>query len=65
MVGKPTGSAAARVVFHPDLHPTGSHQQVIYNLLFLASAAATKKLAIDPRLMGGKIGMMGVLHTWG
>ena len=42
-----------------------SHQQVIYNLLFRASAAATKKLSKDPRLIGGKIGMLGILHTWG
>jgi len=42
-----------------------SHQRLIYKLLFQASAAATKKLAKDPRLLGGKIGMLGVLHTWG
>ena len=42
-----------------------SHQQLVYNLLFRASAAATKKLAKDPRLIGGKIGMTGILHTWG
>ena len=38
--------------------------QLIYNLLFRASAAATQKLAQDPRFVGGKIGMIGVLHTW-
>jgi len=41
-----------------------SHQKLIYNLLFRASAAATQKLARDPRFVGGKIGMIGVLHTW-
>jgi hypothetical protein len=42
-----------------------SHQLVAYNLLFRASAAATKKLAQDPRFKGGKIGMLGILPTWG
>ena len=35
------------------------HQRLIYKLLFQTSAAATKKLAKDPRLLGGKIGMLG------
>jgi hypothetical protein len=42
-----------------------SRQQLIYNLLFRISAAATQQLAADPRFIGGQIGMMGVLHTWG
>ena len=42
-----------------------SHQKLFYNLLFRASAAATQKLAQDPRFVGGQIGMVGVLHTWG
>jgi hypothetical protein len=41
-----------------------SHQKDIYGLLFRASAAATQRLARDPRLLGGHIGMIGVLHTW-
>lgn len=41
-----------------------SHQKIFYNLLFRASAAATQELARDPRFIGGKIGMIGVLHTW-
>ena len=40
-------------------------QKLFYNLLFRASAAATQKLALDPRFVGGKIGMVGILHTWG
>jgi hypothetical protein len=40
-------------------------QKLFYNLLFRTSAAATKKLARDPRFIGGQIGMLGVLHTWG
>jgi hypothetical protein len=42
-----------------------SHQKLFYNLLFRTSAAATKKLAKDPRFIGGQMGMVGVLHTWG
>lgn len=40
------------------------NQKNIYNLLFRASAAATQQLARDPRFVGGRIGMIGVLHTW-
>jgi hypothetical protein len=39
------------------------HQKCIYNLLFRTSAAATQKLADDPRFVGGQIGMIGVLQT--
>jgi hypothetical protein len=42
-----------------------SNQRVLYNLLFRASAAATQQLARDPRFVGGQIGLVGVLHTWG
>ena len=42
-----------------------SHQKLFYNLLFRASAAATQKLAQDPRFIGGQVGMVAVLHTWG
>jgi hypothetical protein len=40
------------------------HQKLIYHLLFRASAAALQQLALDPRFVGGQIGMVGVLHTW-
>jgi putative transposase/transposase-like zinc-binding protein len=42
-----------------------SHQRLLYDLLFKTSAAATQQLAHDPRWLGGQIGMLGVLHTWG
>ncbi len=41
------------------------HQKVAYNILFRSSAAALQKLAWDARYVGGQIGMIGVLHTWG
>ena len=49
-----------------ELRPLArSHQHLIYNALFRASAAALQALAADPRFVGGHLGMMGVLHTWG
>jgi Putative transposase len=40
------------------------HQKTLYNLLFRSSAEALQELALDPRFIGGRIGMVGVLHTW-
>jgi hypothetical protein len=40
------------------------HQQVIYDLLFRTSAEALPQLALDPRFLGGRIGLGGVLQTW-
>jgi hypothetical protein len=40
------------------------HQQRFSNLLCRSSAQARQELAWDPRVVGGKIGMVGVLHTW-
>jgi hypothetical protein len=42
-----------------------SHQTLLYDLLFCTSAAATQLLAQDPRFVGGKLGLIGILHTWG
>ena len=42
-----------------------SHQKLFYDLLFKTSAAATQQLAQEPRWIGGQIGMVGILHTWG
>jgi hypothetical protein len=42
-----------------------SQQRLVYNLLFRASAQATQQLAQNPRFLGGAVGMVGVLHTWG
>jgi hypothetical protein len=41
-----------------------SNQRVVYDILFRSSAAALQKLALDPRFVGGQIGLVGVLHTW-
>jgi len=51
--------------FPSELHPIScSNQKLIYGLIFKTSAAALQKLARDSRFVGGKIGMMGGLHTW-
>jgi hypothetical protein len=42
-----------------------SHQARLYDLLFRASASAAQHLAADPRFIGGQLGLVGVLHTWG
>ena len=48
-----------------ELRPVArSHQHCLYNLLFKTSAAALQALALDPRSLGGQLGMVGVLHTW-
>jgi Putative transposase/Transposase zinc-binding domain len=42
------------------------HQKIGYGALFSASAGAIKKLAPDPKYIGGDLaGFFGVLHTWG
>lgn len=42
-----------------------SHQRLLYDLLFKTSAAAAQQLAQEPPWLGGQVGMVGVLHTWG
>lgn len=41
-----------------------SHQKVVYSALLKAAGQALSKLTADPRYLGAKPGMMGVLHTW-
>lgn len=48
-----------------ELRPLArSNQKLIYNLLFRTSSAALLKLAQDPRFVGGRVGLVGVLQTW-
>jgi hypothetical protein len=42
-----------------------SNKEVVYNLLFRASAATLLQIAADPKHLGAEIGFMSVLHTWG
>jgi len=49
-----------------ELRPLArSNQKLVYNPLFRSAATATQQLSQDPRYVGGRIGMIGVLHTWG
>ncbi|MEK6289615.1 MAG: transposase zinc-binding domain-containing protein, partial [Acidobacteriota bacterium] len=41
-----------------------SNQKTVYNILFRGSSEALQKLAWDERFVGGRVGMVGVLHTW-
>jgi len=42
-----------------------SHQKIAYSGLMQTAAQALMKLARDPRYVGGTIGVLAVLHTWG
>ncbi len=42
-----------------------SQQKLVYQILFQSAARALQELAQDPRFVGGQIGMVGLLHTWG
>jgi len=41
-----------------------SNQKLFYTLMFDAAWQAMKKLACDPKFIGGLIGALAVLHTW-
>jgi len=40
------------------------HPKECYNIMFQSSANSLRKLALDKRFIGGKIGMTSVLQTW-
>lgn len=40
------------------------HQKTLYGVLMKAAAESLMKLAADPRYVGGRIGILAVLHTW-
>ena len=44
---------------------TRLHQQDLYGLLIKSAADSIIKLAADLRYLGGRVGVMAVLHTWG
>jgi len=41
------------------------HQKEVYGLLIQSAAGSIIKLAADPHYVGGRVGVMVVLHTWG
>lgn len=42
-----------------------SNQKLLLKALMQAAGMSLLKLALDPKLLGGKIGVLAVLHTWG
>jgi len=41
-----------------------SNQILFYTTLFKASSKTIEKLSPDPKYVGGKLGMIAILHTW-
>lgn len=41
------------------------HQKEVYSTLIKTAAHSVIKLAADPHYVGGQVGIMAVLHTWG
>jgi len=41
-----------------------SNQKNLYGLIMRSAASSLQRLAADPRYVGGKIGILCVLHTW-
>ena len=41
------------------------NQKVIYNILFRAASETLLELGKDPRHLGGELGLICILHTWG
>jgi hypothetical protein len=46
-------------------HLVSMNQKVMYDLLFRSSSETLTELANDPKHLGAKIGIIGILHTWG
>jgi hypothetical protein len=49
-----------------ELNPLVSmNQQLLYDLLFQSASETLSELAQNPKHLGAKVGMIGILHTWG
>ncbi len=49
-----------------ELNPLVSmNQKVMYDLLFRSVSETIEELANDPKHLGAKVGVIGILHTWG
>jgi len=46
-------------------HLVSMNQKVLYDLLFRSASETLMELANDPKHLGAKIGVIGILHTWG
>lgn len=41
------------------------NKKVLYDLLFASASETLQQIAADPKQLGGRIGFLSVLHTWG
>jgi hypothetical protein len=41
------------------------NKRVLYGILFHAAARALRRIAADPKHLGGRLGFLAVLHSWG
>jgi len=41
------------------------NKQILYNIFYRAAAYTLLKFGKDPKYLGGQLGFIGVLHTWG
>jgi hypothetical protein len=49
-----------------ELNPLVSmNRKILYNLLFRSVSETIEELANDPKHLGARIGVIGILHTWG
>jgi hypothetical protein len=44
--------------------PVRSNQKLLYDVLLRSAVYALAKIGLDTRYVGGKLGMLAVLHTW-
>jgi len=49
-----------------ELHRlTFANQKIVYSLLFKTAWSVVRDFAANPKFIGGKTGMISILHTWG
>jgi Putative transposase/Transposase zinc-binding domain len=41
------------------------NKEIVYGILFRAASETLRTIAADPKHLGGRIGIISVLHTWG
>jgi hypothetical protein len=62
----PVGYFHLTFTLPPALYPlVRSHQRILHGVLMKAAAHPLMTLARDPKFLGGRIGILAVLHTWG
>jgi hypothetical protein len=44
--------------------PVRGNQKILYTILMRAAVATLSAIGLDPKYVGGKLGILAVLHTW-